>query len=128
MGLSFRSRIFGVSLVIGLHYTGNIILLAWRFSHQSMFNTHNVIHGITDCIVYGVLIAYFAVEEPVRKFILSHYISSDAGIKFHLPSARSRLRGCRWCFTGRLRASRLEIMRRATIKMRELEASGSPGD
>jgi len=118
MGLSFRSRIFGVSLVIGLHYTGNIILLAWRFRHQSMFNTHNVIHGITDCIVYGVLIAYFAVEEPVRKFILlpttSPFFTLESS--FTCPRQDPGYVAVGVFQPDAFAPAELEIMRRATIR------------
>jgi len=70
MGLSFRSRIFGVNLGVGLLYTSNIMLTAWAFHSPTLYSTHNIVHCIADCVSIGILAGYFAVEEPVRKFIL----------------------------------------------------------
>lgn len=70
MGLSHRSRIFGVSLGLGLMATVSLVDAAWLSHNQDMQSTINVINGLTMCLTLCVWSAYFAYPEPKRRMIL----------------------------------------------------------
>ncbi len=70
MGLSHRSRIFGVSLGLGLMATISLIDAAWLSHNQDMQSTINVINGLTMCVALCIWTAYFAMPEPKRRMIL----------------------------------------------------------
>jgi len=49
MGLSFSSRIFGVSLGLGMMATANLVGSAWFAGNKSMAGTFDVVNGIVAC-------------------------------------------------------------------------------
>jgi hypothetical protein len=70
MGLSFSSRIFGVSLGLGIMATNDLVQAAW-FSGKSHINTVNdLINGIVACATVILWTAYFALPEPRRRVIV----------------------------------------------------------
>jgi len=71
MGLSFSSRIFGVSLGLGMMATNDLIHSAWLvlYPHQ-MQTAYNVINGVVICVILSTWTAYFAVPEPKRRIIV----------------------------------------------------------
>jgi hypothetical protein len=72
LGLTFRSRIFGVSLGLGTLAATNLIEAAW-YSSTSAHSLYSAVYlvGIGGCLValtvWGI---YFALPEPERKMIL----------------------------------------------------------
>ena len=70
MGLSYRSRIFGVSFGLGLLATVNLVNSAWLSHFSNMYSSFSVINGIA---VGGSLLiwsGYFAFPEPKRRIIV----------------------------------------------------------
>lgn len=70
MGLSHRSRIFGVSLGLGVMATVSLVDAAWLSHNLNMQSTINVINGIAMCSTLCVWSAYFAFPEPKRRLIV----------------------------------------------------------
>ncbi|HZY63097.1 MAG TPA: hypothetical protein VFE38_11260 [Edaphobacter sp.] len=70
MGLSHRSRIFGIGLGLGIIAAVSLIDAAWLSHHQDMQSTINVINGLAMCVSLGVWTTYFAIPEPKRRMIL----------------------------------------------------------
>ncbi|RXH58665.1 hypothetical protein [Granulicella sibirica] len=70
MGLSYRSRVFGVSLGLGLLATTNLVASAWIVSNKDMYSPLNMINGLAICASFVVWIGYFAMPEPKRRMIV----------------------------------------------------------
>jgi len=70
MGLSHRSRIFGVSLGLGLMATVSLVDAAWLSHNLNMQSTINVINGLAMCATLCIWSAYFAFPEPKRRLIV----------------------------------------------------------
>jgi hypothetical protein len=69
MGLSFRSRIFGVSLGLGVLATINLVNSAWIAHYASMYSLFSVINGLAVGLTLLTWSAYFAFPEPKRRII-----------------------------------------------------------
>ena len=70
MGLSYRSRIFGISFGLGILAATELVRSAW-LSHSSQMNSAvNIVNGIVICLTLCVWSAYFAFPEPKRRFIV----------------------------------------------------------
>jgi hypothetical protein len=70
MGLSFRSRIFGISLGMGFMATINLVDAAWISHNAHMYSALNLVNGVADCIALLAWSAYFAFPEPKRRIIV----------------------------------------------------------
>ncbi|WP_260706645.1 hypothetical protein [Edaphobacter flagellatus] len=70
MGLSYRSRIFGISFGLGFLATTDLVRSAWLAHSSDMNSTVNVVSGIAICLTLCVWSAYFAFPEPKRKLIV----------------------------------------------------------
>jgi hypothetical protein len=70
MGLSYRSRIFGVSLGLGLMATVSLVDSAWLSHNSNMYSTINIINGVVMCLTLCTWSAYFAFPEPKRRLIV----------------------------------------------------------
>lgn len=70
MGLSYRSRIFGVSLGLGLMATANLLSAALIAHSPSMYTALSIISGVAECIALLSWSAYFAFPEPKRRMIV----------------------------------------------------------
>ena len=70
MGLSHRSRIFGVSLGLGVMATVSLVDAAWLSHNSSMNSTFSIISGLAMCATLCIWSAYFAVPEPKRRLIV----------------------------------------------------------
>jgi hypothetical protein len=72
MGLSYRSRIFGVSLGLGIIATSDLVQSAWIGIASSMYGMYgllSVIHGLSACLTLLTWIIYFVIPEPKRRMI-----------------------------------------------------------
>ncbi len=70
MGLSYRSRIFGVSFGLGFLATTELVRSAWLSHSSKMDSSVNIVNGIAICLTLCVWSAYFAFPEPKRRFIV----------------------------------------------------------
>jgi hypothetical protein len=71
MGLSYTSRIFGVSLGLGIMSTNDLVQSAWLAFHTNvMGTTYNKINGVVICVIVAMWTAYFALPEPKRRIIV----------------------------------------------------------
>jgi hypothetical protein len=70
MGLSHRSRIFGVSFGLGFLATTNLVQAAWLSHGSNMSSTFSIINGIAICLTLCIWSAYFAFPEPKRRLIV----------------------------------------------------------
>jgi hypothetical protein len=123
MGLTYSSRIFGVSLGLGILATTNLVASAWIAHFKSMYTVIDAAVGIASWGVLILWIMYFALPEPKRRLIvlpttspflrwnqISQVLGADPGFvaiggippDFFAPAE-------------------LEVMRRASVKM-----SGQP--
>jgi hypothetical protein len=70
MGLSYRSRIFGVSLGLGVMATTDMVQSAWIHNvSSSMYGAFSLISDGAICLTLLTWTFYFAVPEPKRKLI-----------------------------------------------------------
>ena len=69
MGLSYRSRIFGVSLGLGVLATNNLVNSAWLARYANMYSMFSVINGVAVGFTLLTWSAYFAFPEPKRRII-----------------------------------------------------------
>jgi hypothetical protein len=69
MGLSYRSRIFGVSLGLGFLATISLVNSAWIAHNANMYSTFSVINGAAVGLTLLIWSAYFAFPEPKRRII-----------------------------------------------------------
>lgn len=71
MGLSYRSRIFGISLGLGILATTDLARAAWlSYFSTSIYSSLSVISGLAMCATLCVWSAYFAFPEPKRRLIV----------------------------------------------------------
>jgi len=70
MGLTYKSRIFGVSLGLGMMATISLVDTAWLSHDPHMFSAANIANGIVACCAVFVWSAYFALPEPKRRIIV----------------------------------------------------------
>ena len=70
MGLSYRSKIFGVSLGLGILAASDLVSSAWMQQSQGIFGAFNLINAVVFCAVLSTWMTYFVVPEPKRRMIL----------------------------------------------------------
>ncbi len=70
MGLSYRSRIFGVSLGLGTLSATNLVTSGWITTTSSMYSFVSIATCVTVCAVFAVWAVYFALPEPKRRMII----------------------------------------------------------
>jgi len=70
MGLSYSSRIFGVSLGLGIMSTNDLVQSAWLVFNPNLASVYNVINGVVVCVILTMWTAYFALPEPKRRIIV----------------------------------------------------------
>jgi hypothetical protein len=70
MGLSYTSRIFGVSLGLGIMSTNDLVQSAWLGLNPNMGGAYNYVLGTVSCLVLATWTAYFALPEPKRRIIV----------------------------------------------------------
>ena len=72
LGLTFRSRIFGVSLGLGTTTAAFLVQAAWisTVGGQSLYSPIYLVSTIGSLISVSIWGAYFVLPEPERKMIL----------------------------------------------------------
>lgn len=70
MGISHRSKIFGISLGLGLLAATDLIASGWLAHFAAMTSVYNVINGLAICVTLGIWLTYFAMPEPKRRMIV----------------------------------------------------------
>ncbi len=70
MGLSYRSRIFGVSFGLGLLATVSLVDSAWLSHSPNMYSSISLANGIGVVMTLLIWSAYFAFPEPKRRIIV----------------------------------------------------------
>jgi hypothetical protein len=70
MGLSFRSRIFGVSLGLGFLAAVSLVDSAWISHSPNMYSAMSLINGVAIVLTLVTWSAYFAFPEPKRRIIV----------------------------------------------------------
>lgn len=70
MGLSYSSRIFGVSLGLGMMATNDLVQSAWLTLNPAMQTAYNFINGVVICGILATWTCYFALPEPKRRMIV----------------------------------------------------------
>jgi len=70
MGLSYSSRIFGVSLGLGIMSTNDLVHSAWLALNPNMHTAYNLINGVVICTILATWTTYFALPEPKRRIIV----------------------------------------------------------
>ncbi len=70
MGLSYRSRIFGVSFGLGFLATTSLVSSAWISHNANMYSSFSVVNGIAVGLTLLIWSAYFALPEPKRRIIV----------------------------------------------------------
>jgi hypothetical protein len=70
MGLSYNSRIFGVSLGLGVMATVSLVDTAWFAHSPNMYSTISVVNGLAIGVTLLMWSAYFAFPEPKRRIIV----------------------------------------------------------
>jgi hypothetical protein len=120
MGLSYRSRIFGVSLGLGVMATTDMIQSAWVHStSSSMYGLFSIVSSSAICLTFVTWTLYFALPEPKRRLItlpttspflrwnqISEVLGDSPG---HVAIAGLP--------PDMLAPAEIEIMRRASVKM-----------
>jgi hypothetical protein len=69
MGLTYRSRIFGISLGLGIMATTNMVQASWLGHVGSMYGWYSLISGSAICFSLITWTTYFVVPEPSRRLI-----------------------------------------------------------
>jgi hypothetical protein len=70
MGLSHRSKIFGISLGLGLMATTDLVNAAWLSQNKHLVSLYNDINGMVILSAVGIWCTYFAIPEPRRRMII----------------------------------------------------------
>jgi hypothetical protein len=70
MGLSFHSRIFGISLGLGFLATTSLVNSAWLARYGNMYSAISLINGLAVALTLLTWSAYFAFPEPKRRIIV----------------------------------------------------------
>lgn len=70
MGLTFRSRVFGVSLGLGVMATTDMVQSAWVGHVGNMYGIFSIISSTAVCLTLLTWAIYFFVPEPKRRLIV----------------------------------------------------------
>ena len=122
MGLSYRSKIFGISLGLGVVATSDLVGSAWLAQVKAFSSAYNIITGAAILMTISIWIGYMALPEPKRRMIV-------------LPTTSPFLRWNQislalgdepgFVAVGEVSPdmfapAEVEVMRRASLKMRRL--------
>jgi hypothetical protein len=69
LGVSFRSRIFGVTFGLGMLAVSNLVISAFFGQQTSVINTPNTVHQMVYLCAIAVWVGYFVQPEPARRLV-----------------------------------------------------------
>ncbi|MHB1021310.1 MAG: hypothetical protein ACYC46_01735 [Acidobacteriaceae bacterium] len=69
LGLTYRSRLFGISLGFGVLATSDLVTSAWFSHNRILFSMMNLVHGVVILSSTLLWVGYFSLPEPTRKLI-----------------------------------------------------------
>jgi len=69
LGVSFRSRIFGVTFGFGLMAVGDLVLTAFTWSHGNLTSYFNIAHEVIYLGALTLWAGYFLQPEPARRLV-----------------------------------------------------------
>lgn len=124
MGLSVRSRVFGASIGTLIVAATNMMQAIYMLKPRGFYNTHALIQLTSSCVALAIWIYYFAKPEPQRRFILLpttspfHHWNRVSEMLGHEPGVVA-IGGVDPDAFAR---SEVEVFRRASAKMNEIEA------
>lgn len=126
MGLSPRSRVFGVSLGLAvISLTSALQANYFATQHRPLFSLYSLVQISTTCFADVIWIYYFMVPEPKRKFVLLPTTSP-----FHHWNRISELLGQEPGYVAiggvppeSFALAEIDIFKRASAKMKALEDS-----
>ena len=70
MGLSYRSKVFGVSLGLAILAITDLVRSAWFVHSSRMDMLFNVLNGVVVCATLAIWAGYFAMREPARREVM----------------------------------------------------------
>jgi hypothetical protein len=70
MGIRYSSRVFGVSLGLGVIATNDLVQSAWLVIKPQMHSLCDLINGVVICVVLSVWTAYLALPEQRNRIIV----------------------------------------------------------
>ncbi len=70
MGLSYRSRVFGVCLGLGVMATDQLVTTAWIAHSPDLYSFVTTLDGVAVCITFSIWAMYFFLPEPARRMIM----------------------------------------------------------
>ena len=70
MGLSFKSRVFGVSLGLGVLASTNLLAAAWFVTNRNMYSFFSIVDSLAVCASFAIWTVYFIAPEPKRRMIV----------------------------------------------------------
>jgi hypothetical protein len=70
MGLSYRSKIFGVSLGLGVIAAADLIGAAWLSHFSNIYSVYSIVNCAAICLTLFIWMGYFAIPEPKRRMIV----------------------------------------------------------
>ena len=70
LGLSYRSRIFGVSFGLGVMAAVSLVDAAWISLGPAMYSAINIASGVAGIATLFIWTAYFTLPEPERRMII----------------------------------------------------------
>jgi hypothetical protein len=124
MGLTYRSKIFGICLGLGVLAATDLVYSAWIVHLKAMYQTLDLVGGISTCLMLAIWFTYFAVPEPARRMIIlpttSPFLRWNQ-ISMALGDAPGFV--ALGEFTPEMFApAEVEVMRRASMKMQRAAA------
>jgi hypothetical protein len=70
LGLSVRSRVFGVALGLGVFAMTDLVQAAWIPKTSNVYSMYSLINLAAIVVALGIWAVYFAIAEPERRIIL----------------------------------------------------------
>ncbi len=70
LGLSYLSRVFGVSFGLGIMATASLVDAAWITSNSTLHSDVSLANGIATCLTLLIWAIYFALPEPKAQIIM----------------------------------------------------------
>jgi hypothetical protein len=75
-GISGGSKIFGVSLGLGILAINDLVAAGWLAYNPHMATLYNLINGVVICAILVLWTAYFALPEPRRREVVADSLLS----------------------------------------------------